>query len=344
MFSNVKIEKIKMLTKVVRRSHVGAVRRMSSAACATASNSSSCSSCPMSSSENGSKDISENPSENEKPAQVGVWHRFSRSIFRGFKFDRIFPSDGLGPAQIVELDRMAMTGLRATDIPPAIIEKIIYLLQKFGRKRDLERYGRYLRKKTRSRTCVEIPRVLASETLHDDGNTRLDKLMRNQSYKDLHQIAEQWRTITETGKVEISQSPIEGVEQHATGSQSIAGTSMSEITRLALAHAEDSRHKLYQMTWSPESTLTYLAHNYAGAYAANFRILYEISVRCPQFKPKSIMDYGAGPAPSTVACFELWRNSIEGNLIIFIQIKIMNHMNNFYLSNIKFIFIFMFVV
>eukprot|EP00400_MALV-I_sp_L67-5_P001246 gene1246-203_t len=300
-----------MLAKVSRRSPVFR-RQMSTAAgaanqCATTSScgASSCSSCPIIKNDENNDDKNENDSANV--TQMGPWSRFGRSLFRCFKFDRLFPSDGWEPHQIVELDRVGMTSLRATDIPPVIADKIIYILKKYGRKKDLEKYGVYLRKKVRSRTSVEIPRVLTSETLEEDGNTKLDKLMRSSQYKDLHTIAEQWRTVTESGKVETDIS---------SSTAAVTGTSMSEITRLALAHAEDSRHKLYQMTWSPESTMTYVAAHFPAKYAANFRILYEISMRVKNFKPKSILDFGAGPAPSTVACFELWRDSIEDVLCV----------------------------
>ena len=38
------------------------------------------------------------------------------------------------------------------------------------------------------------------------------------------------------------------------------GQDLSEVERLALAHAEDSRHRLYRMHYSPEGALAYLAH------------------------------------------------------------------------------------
>lgn len=35
---------------------------------------------------------------------------------------------------------------------------------------------------------------------------------------------------------------------------------ISELQRLSIAHAEDSRHRLYQQFYSPEAAVAYLAH------------------------------------------------------------------------------------
>ena len=78
----------------------------------------------------------------------------------------------------------------------------------------------------------------------------------------------------------------------------------STLQRLAVAHKEDKRHVLYQMFWSPEAALTYLAHRYPATWAANFRVLYELHRRAPDFRPRRVMDYGAGPAPSLTAVQE----------------------------------------
>ena len=72
----------------------------------------------------------------------------------------------------------------------------------------------------------------------------------------------------------------------------------SNVSRLARAHLLDRRQVLYQMFWSPEASVAYLAHSYPNNYAVNFRILYEVKKRCPDFSPKTMLDYGAGPAPS----------------------------------------------
>lgn len=45
--------------------------------------------------------------------------------------------------------------------------------------------------------------------------------------------------------------------------------------------------------------------------AANFRVLYELARRAPDFRPKRVLDYGAGPAPALAAVQEIWPNCME---------------------------------
>ncbi|CAD7925485.1 unnamed protein product [Amoebophrya sp. A120] len=86
---------------------------------------------------------------------------------------------------------------------------------------------------------------------------------------------------------------------------------MAHLSRLARAHAEDKKHKLYQMFWSPEAALAYLGERYVGSYAANLRVLSEVKLRCPGFHPKRMLDYGSGPAPSVAAALRLFPRSLD---------------------------------
>lgn len=42
----------------------------------------------------------------------------------------------------------------------------------------------------------------------------------------------------------------------------------------------------------------------------------QISQRCPDFKPRTMLDFGAGPAPSTVAALQLWQDCIQDVLCV----------------------------
>eukprot|EP00913_Durusdinium_trenchii_P019763 g18578.t1 len=84
-----------------------------------------------------------------------VFGKLSKTIHRGFKFDRMFPSDDLDPEALLELDQLALTSMKTQDAPRPVMEKIVRLLRDFGQKKDLERYGRYLLKRQRSRTFLE---------------------------------------------------------------------------------------------------------------------------------------------------------------------------------------------
>lgn len=212
-----------------------------------------------------------------------VFGKLSKTIHRGFKFDRMFPSDDLDPNALLELDQLALVSMKTQDAPRSVMEKIVRLLRDFGQKKDLERYGRYLLKRQRSRTSTEVPGVLPSAFLPEDrdDNGPLAKMRKNPAFKDLF--------------------------EHA----GVSSMDDSTMRRLAMAHKEDRRHVLYQMFWSPEAALTYVAHRYPATWASNFRVLYELARRAPDFQPKRVMDYGAGPAPGLTAVQEIWPGIME---------------------------------
>lgn len=214
--------------------------------------------------------------------EIAAFGNLSKSIHRGFKFDRMFPSDDLDPESIQKLDQLAMMSMKTQECPRHLMEKIVKLLREFGQKHDLERYGRYMVRKVRSRTSTETPRMLASHFLPEEDNEDngpLAKLRRNPALKDL------WDHM---GDISMDESTLK---------------------RLAYASAEEGQHKLYQMFWSPEGALTYLAHRYPATWASNYRVLYELARRAPDFRPTSVMDYGAGPAPGLAAANEIWPGS-----------------------------------
>eukprot|EP00397_Hematodinium_sp_SG-2012_P004962 GEMP01004977.1.p1 GENE.GEMP01004977.1~~GEMP01004977.1.p1 ORF type:complete len:545 (+),score=91.24 GEMP01004977.1:1691-3325(+) len=205
----------------------------------------------------------------------------SKSVHRGFKFDRIGLPDGKEPLDESEKDQMAMASMKTTDIPPDICNKIVRLLKDFGHKKEIQRYGRHVSQKIRSRTSSEIPKVLSSRFLPEqEGRSEVDRLQSHPAFEG------------------------ENIDDE------------SYVRRLALAHAEDSKHKLYQMFWSPHSALAYLAHRYTSTFASCFRILYEVQKRCPDFHPKRVLDYGAGPAPGLAAMREFWGDDIEYMLAV----------------------------
>lgn len=154
-----------------------------------------------------------------------VFGKLSKTIHRGFKFDRMFPSDDLDPNALLELDQLALVSMKTQDAPRSVMEKIVRLLRDFGQKKDLERYGRYLLKRQRSRTSTEVPGVLPSAFLPEDrdDNGPLAKMRKNPAFKDLF--------------------------EHA----GVSSMDDSTMRRLAMAHKEDRRHVLYQMFWSPEA-------------------------------------------------------------------------------------------
>lgn len=194
----------------------------------------------------------------------------------------MYGEDGLDPKMVLELDRMAMTSLKTQDMPSNIRDKITRLLRDFGHKKDLERYGKYLRQKTRARTSSETPQTLSSRFLpeFEEGEDPFEKLRKKPEFRDLFDHVDPQTLNT------------------------------AEISRLAQAKTDQWRHKLFQMSWAPETALTYMAHRYPGTYASCHRVLYELKTRAPYFNPRSVLDYGAGPAPGLAAAAHVF-DSVE---------------------------------
>eukprot|EP00928_Gymnodinium_smaydae_P089131 TRINITY_DN73134_c0_g1_i1.p1 TRINITY_DN73134_c0_g1~~TRINITY_DN73134_c0_g1_i1.p1 ORF type:complete len:610 (-),score=83.42 TRINITY_DN73134_c0_g1_i1:65-1894(-) len=219
----------------------------------------------------------------------GAFDNLSKRIHRGYKFDRMFQGQGLSPQMILEMDAIAMMSTKTQTVPYSVMDKIVRLLKDFGEKRSLERYGRYMLKKVRSRTSAEPPRVLSSLFLpeqDDDQFGPVAKLRNNPIFKDLF--------------------------DHA----GMSAMDDATLRRLGVANMEEKRHKLFQMFWSPEAALTYVAHRYPAVWACNFRVLQELRRRAPDFRPRRVLDYGAGPAPSLATAQDIWEGGFEAAVAI----------------------------
>lgn len=64
------------------------------------------------------------------------------------------------------------------------------------------------------------------------------------------------------------------------------------------------------ITYDTHTAWRYLFGRAAKEYAAIKQVLYEISKRDPEFKPRSFFDFGAGIGTGTWAASELWNTSL----------------------------------
>ncbi|CEL98183.1 unnamed protein product [Vitrella brassicaformis CCMP3155] len=219
------------------------------------------------------------------PAQGG--------IYRGFKFDRVADSKAKSPEELIELDQMAMVGMKSFKLTLKIRTIISEMLKRFGHKGDLEEMGKYMQMRLRTRTSAEVPRVLPSNLLpeSEQGQSVVDKILSKPGYKELNEL------------LQVAQSlPDE-----------------SEVKKLAIAHAEDSRHKLYNMTsvsYSPQAALAHTAHRLPKQYAAFFRVLYEVTKRVPDFRPRTLVEYNAQSAPGIIAAHHIWEGGFTDTLAV----------------------------
>ncbi|GAW79972.1 hypothetical protein, conserved [Plasmodium gonderi] len=246
------------------------------------------------------------------------------SSFRGFKFDKISESQSLSAQEVEELDRVSLVSLKTLKIPEQVRQKLHNLAKQFIKKKDLEKLGRYVARKITSRNCVELPRVLPSKLVkrleeeeeekggrgeaeveanggaekeqinekksgkRSSGKNRIEMLLQKKSYKCLKQFMEEYKNKSK------------------------------EIEQMALAHAEDSRHRgnpsSSRLTFFPESSIAYTLHNFNGHYGILYRLLHEIRIRIPNFSPKNMLIYSPIPAVGIIAVNEIYRN-VYNNIV-----------------------------
>jgi ribosomal protein RSM22 (predicted rRNA methylase) len=214
--------------------------------------------------------------------------RLSKSLPRERQYDPLSRAPPVHPEDVVELDYMSMCGLKTSELPESIQEKVFVLLDQFGFKGDLERFGKYMVARFRSRACTETPKVLPSVLVPQKTlkvtKTPLERLFASKGFADLRGAMPE---LFETEK-EVS---------------------AEDYAQLSISNAEDSKHKVYQMFYSPGTSVTYLAHRFPSTFATNFRVLMEIFKRVPDFNPRRILDYGAGPGVSSLAVLQVWKDS-----------------------------------
>lgn len=255
------------------------VRRVCSSACSEASQ-------PVRSAQCVAASVGESESTDVSRYQDWFLSKLSSSIPRTPLYDPLTRSDPVDPDFEIELDHMSMCGLKTNELPEEILVKIRGLLENFGYKGDLERFGTYLVSRYRSRSCSETPRVLPSSLIPAKtmkvNRTPLERILNSKGFSELKGALPDL----------FSQEAVHEIE--------------GDLAQTALSQAEDSRHKQFQMFYSPGTAVTYLAHRFPGTFAANFRILTEVLKRVPDFNPRKILDYGSGPGVSVLAALQVW--------------------------------------
>ncbi|KFG40965.1 mitochondrial small ribosomal subunit rsm22 protein [Toxoplasma gondii p89] len=225
---------------------------------------------------------SASPTSSKNPALRGS----VTPMHRAYRFDRILDSTEADPQTVAYLDRLAMTGLKTLEVPQDVKTKLEVLLKQVSQKRDLENMGRFIMAKLTARTSVELPRVLPSRLLHNPHGDDMSPDPRDEA---------EHGTDTEGGKADDYEAAAAHSDQEA------------------LAFAEDRRHRLFRKfmgSHSPVSAAAYTAHRYAAVYASLVRILSEIKLRAPDFKPRRVMELQAGFAAGLMATYQIWGSSL----------------------------------
>lgn len=71
---------------------------------------------------------------------------------------------------------------------------------------------------------------------------------------------------------------------------------------------DDDRIDVHQavppVPYDTRQSVVYVAHRVPGVYACNFKVLNELKLRFPGFRPRTMMDFGSGPGTAVWAARE----------------------------------------
>ncbi|KAL6064708.1 Mitochondrial small ribosomal subunit Rsm22-domain-containing protein [Balamuthia mandrillaris] len=62
------------------------------------------------------------------------------------------------------------------------------------------------------------------------------------------------------------------------------------------------------IAYRTKETLGYCAHRMPGVYACILRVLHELQLRRPEWRPRSLLDFGSGPGTAVWASMQTWPN------------------------------------
>ena len=201
-------------------------------------------------------------------------------------YDRLPIDHSPSPAQEAEEDEISMCSLKSVALPSSLMSKITTLLRDLNQKSrssamyptlsksSIEKYSKYLFKKMSARACSEKPEILGSVALPQKGFGE--------------------------------ESEGEKVARRLGVCHSSIAETVDASVRSSATNASDDRHKTFQVVYSPEASLAFLASRFVPSHAVNLRILAEIKRRVPGFDPKRVLDYGAGHAPAALAAIRIF--------------------------------------
>eukprot|EP00922_Rhytidocystis_sp_ex-Travisia-forbesii_P015103 GHVS01022562.1.p1 GENE.GHVS01022562.1~~GHVS01022562.1.p1 ORF type:complete len:467 (-),score=66.75 GHVS01022562.1:939-2339(-) len=209
-------------------------------------------------------------------------------LYRGFGFDRLSECTSAPPQQQLQLEQLSLLSFSSFPLDQQMLHRFTTMLKYAGNKKHLEAAGKYMALKLAARTAVERPAVLPSRLIAESAD-RLSSA-----------AAKELQLLQSLAAHRLSPLP----------------TSDQHLTQLALAHAEDRRHKLHHISYSPDAALGVVAHNFPGLYASCLRVLLEVARRVPGWKPESVLEYGAGCAPAISAAHVVWEESLVDALAV----------------------------
>ncbi|KAK1442075.1 37S ribosomal protein S22 like protein [Babesia gibsoni] len=216
----------------------------------------------------------------------------ARWIHQGYQFDRISPYKPPNELPSNQLDDVSRLSIKTLPFPDDVKDRLFTLIKSAGKKKSIDACGSYVAKRLAARRCVEVPRVLPSALLDTDSadNEHVDnikKLFDDPRFEHL--------------KVLYQRNQLGPNEQ----------------AQVALAEAEDARHKNSTIHFSPNIAVAHTAHTFFGNYAVFLRIFNEMKVRAPNFKPSRVMFYNAGAGASIVALNTIWDlNAFEDIMVV----------------------------
>ena len=221
------------------------------------------------------------------PHYSPFWKQRATISLTPWLYDRLPIDLSASPNEQQALDELAQVSLKTVALPNLLLSKIITILRDFGKKKDFESFSKDFFRKLSSRSCVETPRVLGSCLLPEKKEGEKTISERMAGFGGVAEVVDSFR---ESGGTVSAADLLDGIARSAA--------------------ASDQFNKNFQVVYSPEVSLAFLAHRFGASYGAHLRVLTELKKRIPGFSPKTVVDYGAGHGVGGLVVNRIWGESL----------------------------------
>lgn len=104
-------------------------------------------------------------------------------------------------------------------------------------------------------------------------------------------------------------------KMRAEGDATARGIPLDMHTR-PLGWTLDKTQQIKAFAYGPAETLAYLAFDVEDAFATAHNVMRELKRRLPAFKPRSMLDFGAGPGTASWVAHELFGESLDSYRVV----------------------------
>ncbi|KAF4322156.1 hypothetical protein BBO99_00001310 [Phytophthora kernoviae] len=167
------------------------------------------------------------------------------------------------------------------------------------------RRARRLRRATGSAESVASPHPQTSSILSD-----INQLSRNGLAQRVEMPTDLLDRLTSVVR-NRTHSQLETLRQKHVGDPQNTRKLPLDMSKKPLGWTMDKSQQIPPFSYGPSETLAYLAFEMEGTYASTHAVFSELQKRLPEFKPKSVLDFGAGPGTSSWVAKEFYGETVD---------------------------------